>query len=273
MGRPLYSLSYTTPAVRTEPEPGVSPYEKWTHWNPFDPDSDEFNEQAIFEDFIDRDQMAQTTQEDVDQVVDLVQQGEGSNSSSSSEGTVSEQGSPMAVGSDDPARMLAEAVANMYDAVSRAEMDGESTGDYRSRFRTLAVLPERTSLSRSARSTITPNAIETLPRTSDITPINIPVSRNRVASTRGPVEGLANSPGSPGIPSYIPSTPPSHSPFGRSLPSPGTSATPTFLTWTRHPMTPGSPTPNSNGPLTNPSARMSVAHIPPSLIRVQNVII
>lgn len=43
MGRPLFSQAYATasPAVRVEPEPAQQ-YERWTYWNPFDPDSDEF---------------------------------------------------------------------------------------------------------------------------------------------------------------------------------------------------------------------------------------
>src|ERR1700692_417065 len=56
MGRPLFSTSYSTPVVRTEPEPAppTIPFEKWTHWNAFDPDSDEFFESpdAVYEAFL-----------------------------------------------------------------------------------------------------------------------------------------------------------------------------------------------------------------------------
>lgn len=43
MGRPLFSSQYatTTPTVRVEPEQ-TQTCEKWTYWNPFDPDSEEF---------------------------------------------------------------------------------------------------------------------------------------------------------------------------------------------------------------------------------------
>jgi len=289
MGRPLYSLSYTAPAVRTEPEAGVSPYEKWTYWNAFDPDSDEFfeSDNAVLEDFIDLDQASPPALEAL--TADLVGRRGGSNSSSSSEGTVSERGSPMAVGSDDPASMLAEAypavnwelreesansdparestsqfIMNMFDVVSLSENEGEGVapdGYQHSRSATLTMLPDP----RMPRPRF---PAEALPRTSSITPIPIPVGRNRATSRRG-LEQMTNSPTSS---PFIPSTPPSHSSFGQGTPSSGSSSTPTFLTWSRHPMTPASPTPNS-GPLTNPNARMSLAHIAPTLIRAQEVII
>jgi len=55
MGRALFSLSYATPdpAVRTEPEPEVEPYGRWSIWNRFDPDSDEFFQDAEYEAFVD----------------------------------------------------------------------------------------------------------------------------------------------------------------------------------------------------------------------------
>src|SRR5262245_34997715 len=231
MGRPLYSLSYTAPAVRTEPEAGDSPYEKWTYWNAFDPDSDEFfeSDNAVLEDFIDLDQTAHPAQEDVQVLnVDLVGRREGSNSSSSSEGTVSERGSPMAVGSDDdPARMLAEAypavdwelreesansdpvreptsqlIMNMFDVVSLTENEGGGVapdGYQNPRSATLDMLPDpRMPLPRFPASM--------LPRASSITPINIPVGRNRATSRRGRVEQTTNSPSSSSP--FIPSTPP-----------------------------------------------------------------
>ena len=55
MGRALFSLTYAAPdpAVRTEPEPEVEPYSRWSIWNRFDPDSDEFFQDAEYEAFID----------------------------------------------------------------------------------------------------------------------------------------------------------------------------------------------------------------------------
>lgn len=56
MGRALFSVSHpvSAPAVRSEPEAiPNSPYEKWSHCNAFDPDSDEFFNDAEYEAFID----------------------------------------------------------------------------------------------------------------------------------------------------------------------------------------------------------------------------
>jgi len=51
MGRPLFSSHQQTPAVRVEPEQPQPTCEKWTYWNAFDPDSDEFFERsdAVYE--------------------------------------------------------------------------------------------------------------------------------------------------------------------------------------------------------------------------------
>jgi hypothetical protein len=55
MGRALYSLAYAVPqpAVRTEPEPDVDRVGRWSAWNRFDPDSDDFFQDAEYEAFID----------------------------------------------------------------------------------------------------------------------------------------------------------------------------------------------------------------------------
>lgn len=55
MGRTLFSLAYAVPepAVRTEPEPQVDTCAKWSVWNRFDPDSDDFFQDAEYEAFID----------------------------------------------------------------------------------------------------------------------------------------------------------------------------------------------------------------------------
>ncbi|OCH91517.1 hypothetical protein OBBRIDRAFT_792229 [Obba rivulosa] len=65
MGRPLFSHQYQTPAVRVEPEQPPT-YEKWTYWNAFDPDSDEFfeSEDAVYEAFVDPSQLPLQDQED-----------------------------------------------------------------------------------------------------------------------------------------------------------------------------------------------------------------
>lgn len=53
MGRPLFS-HHQTPAVRVEPEQPQPACEKWTYWNAFDPDSEEFfkRDDAVYEAFV-----------------------------------------------------------------------------------------------------------------------------------------------------------------------------------------------------------------------------
>ena len=53
MGRPLFSR-HQTPAVRVEPEQPQPACEKWTYWNAFDPDSEEFfkRDDAVYEAFV-----------------------------------------------------------------------------------------------------------------------------------------------------------------------------------------------------------------------------
>jgi len=116
MGRPLYSASYSTPAVRTEPEiaPPTASFEKWTYWNPFDPDSDEFFERAdaVYEAFIDPADVPPATAEretDEPERLAAIIARELEEDSTSSEGTISGRGSPMADGSDDPSGMLVDA--------------------------------------------------------------------------------------------------------------------------------------------------------------------
>ncbi|KAJ6619895.1 hypothetical protein B0H10DRAFT_2216451 [Mycena sp. CBHHK59/15] len=56
MGRALFSATYGSqaPAIRVEPEPIVCPYDKWSVYNQFDPDSDDFFKDAQLEAFIDK---------------------------------------------------------------------------------------------------------------------------------------------------------------------------------------------------------------------------
>jgi hypothetical protein len=106
-------MSYSAPAVRTEPEPPAPPaipYEKWTRWNSFDPDSDEFfeREDAVYEAFVDSPDIAPVGARIMDPPMGpLMLMGRGrSESPTSSEGTISGRGSPMAVGSDDSENSL-----------------------------------------------------------------------------------------------------------------------------------------------------------------------
>lgn len=95
MGRPLFSQSFETPAVRIEPEQPHSACEKWTYWNAFDPDSDEFfeNDNAVYEAFVDASQlrMQEESQGETRQhrIVDIVAE-----DPALSEGSSSGRGSP-----------------------------------------------------------------------------------------------------------------------------------------------------------------------------------
>lgn len=122
MGRALYSQTYrSTPAVRTEPEPVVDTIcQRWSAWNKFDPDSDEFFVDAEYEAFVDPPVQPTALQEPVHDdppalqaiTFDSVSVSDIS-SDSSSDGTSSEGGSPMATGPDDPAAMIADAYPNL----------------------------------------------------------------------------------------------------------------------------------------------------------------
>jgi len=199
----------------------------------------------------------------------------------------------MAVGSDDPAIMLAEAYPSV-DWEQRFLLAGQSPAIYadarplrtdasaqytprfnsstprpeaqglvrgnRRRSATVTVIPQRLPSS-SLRNIVSATPADNIPRTSDITPIFIP-SRSTTTS-----------PATPQSP-FIPSTPPSQMmPLSQLTPSPAPTVTPRLLTWSsRQAVSPGSP-PQGNSPLTNPSARMSLAHIVPTLIRVRDVVI
>jgi len=59
MGRPLFSQSYYSPAAVVRVEPDDTPAaeqpvcERWTYWKPFDPDSEEFFVNEVYEAFVD----------------------------------------------------------------------------------------------------------------------------------------------------------------------------------------------------------------------------
>ena len=116
MGRALYSQTYPAPApvitIRTEPEITPQPCEPWSSWDHFDPDSEEFFQDAEYEAFIDPAQYAreQLAAARADSLGDA--DGDAaSDASESSEGGVSAGNgeSPMAVGADDPAVLIATA--------------------------------------------------------------------------------------------------------------------------------------------------------------------
>ncbi|KAJ3487543.1 hypothetical protein NLJ89_g11702 [Agrocybe chaxingu] len=109
MGRALFSQQVkaaSAPAVRTEPEPKVDVCERWGAWNRFDPDSEDFFQDAEYEAFIDPAQIQRQLPQDLSTMIaggdiDISDSSDSSDSSSDSE-----QGSPMAVGPDDPAILM-----------------------------------------------------------------------------------------------------------------------------------------------------------------------
>jgi hypothetical protein len=290
MGRPLFSQPYVTaPVVRSEPEPGVTPYEKWTRWNCFDPDADEFfeSEHAVYEAFIDP--VPHSSQEGEDMVVTLVER---EYSQSSSEGSGSESGSPMAVGSDDPASMLAEVYASanwegrflaqplafvseaqsasdatatpffasVTGAMSRnAELsNGARAGRQRSATINIMTNVRVPDVRQGSNAIPTSNAADIVPRTLNITPINIPTPRTEIFE---PASGSSPLP-------PLPSTPPSQRRAPQVAPSPAPSVSPRINSWSR-PVMPPSPSPTA--PLPNRSARMSLAHIHPIIVRARDL--
>ena len=108
MGRAFFSEKYAPVVVHTGP-PAVAPYEKWSRWNYFDPDSDEFFDSAQREVFTDTEEYAEE-QERIRESVALDAGQESSTSSESSE--PSDSGSPMAVGPDDPAVIIQDAYSS-----------------------------------------------------------------------------------------------------------------------------------------------------------------
>ncbi|KAI0791981.1 hypothetical protein C8Q75DRAFT_753897 [Abortiporus biennis] len=243
MGRPLFSRQTTTPAVRVEPEqtiPQNPPYERWTYWNAFDPDADEFfeSDEAVYEAFIDPSQLPHTLSEaqsgsretvvereaevEVDDSLSTVSSG--SSDSASSAGTLSGRESPAGSEEDVPVATLA------IDRVS-------------------ANSPEQP---------------EELQSPSVITsPPNVIVIHN-----------VNEMPLRPSTPERRPATPPSTNTtnenqtplFFNATPSPPPSLTPRLYSWaSRAPVPPVSPLPNR-------SARMSVSHIQPALIPLQRIV-
>jgi len=302
MGRALFSQNYTSPAVRTEPEPCIDPFTKWSGWDAFDPDSEEFFDDAVDEIFIDTEEYRQE-QERISLLGDS-----GTGSSASSESSVSDQGSPMAVGSDDPAVLIADAYSVDWEqrflAAGAADAEWRRARDERHHSDTLGyprlssifgsrahgdnARPSRVNRSRSAtisggpsfhppsslrNSTTATEISDDLPTspqyttlTVNITPINIPIE----PSTPSPI-----SPQWPSMPFETPYS--HHQEQAMYSPSPAPTTTPHIYSWNHRAAVPRSPTsPSAShgpvGPLTNPSARMSLAriNIAPTRVHVQN---
>lgn len=301
MGRALFSTSHasSTPAVRVEPEPIVDTCEKWGACNRFDPDSEEFFNDAQYEAFIEEDGIPQT--------VRAVAEG------ANSEGNDSDRGSSMAVESDDSAILIADAYSNAADDWQHFLTGPPPQAAELARDRNLPPSFSRVPESFTSGAPRVPGSeqqrIADHPRSnrlnrprsfSDISPF-LPQSPTRVSiaaieidtdriTSRSPTARRAvniapiNIPNEPSLPSPSPDSPsPSTPPPAiynlRSMisPSPPPSVTPRLYSWQHHPI-PTSPTisrGNRDGPLTNPHARMSFARIDssPARIRVMNTVV
>ena len=279
MGRPLFSAS-RQPAVRVEPEPQHPTIEKWTYWNAFDPDSDEFfeNDDAVYEAFIDpadRIQLPTDPTHPPAEPIDV---------SSSSEASSSGRGTPMEVVDDidHPAdRML---TVTMQDLESRtrimraldlplprnpaldAAIDAGRGLPAEERVTYLRSLLDRTDPERERAQDLGAQLeVRSSLREREPTYLDWPQEDSRPA-TPEPAQGpRASTPATPVRPSTPPAPPAQATPLFVS-PSPPPSVTPRLYSWTTMPA-PGPAVPMS--PLTNRGARMSVAHIVrPSLIPV-----
>ena len=256
MGRPLFSHAYSTPAVRVEPEQ-PQPYEKWSYWRQFDPDSEDF--------FADAEEERICTPEP-DVILDGVIRGaspvadevDSSSSSASSSGrgtpTLEEDGLSVEEAELEFRRRVRDVVVG-----SPVNDDGQT---YR------AVARPNTSYIRTSfqieRSSRSPSPQPT--RRSMLTPI----PRAQVVPesvTPSPIPATTRSDPIP-IPAR-PTTPQNNAlSYSFGSPSPPPSVTPRLYTWARSTTLPSVASPSS--PLPNRSARRSFANIAasPSTTRV-----
>lgn len=296
MGRPLYSQSFQAPIVRVEPEPEAYPApEKWSYWNRFDPDADEFfeNDDAVYEAVIDASQppvRMQATGESIRVVIE--------DSSVSSDESSSGRDSPLQDYPDVRAegtaewvvegRTIPERVPQRFFAPPTSRNPNASADESV----TLGIEANRND-EPPADHLITTHVFEyrsherrpLLPNTPASSNVLIPDSTPRRSPSPGPVtspsdrqsdipDSFHNSAGSPAP--MTPSTPPNQRSILYDTPSPAPTVTPRLFQWTIRPVAamPMSPSPTSTGPLTNHSARRSVTHISPvsSLIPIHRVV-
>ncbi|KAJ6498310.1 hypothetical protein DFH09DRAFT_1376125 [Mycena vulgaris] len=258
MGRALYSQTYgiKAPAVHVEPEATPCP-EKWSIYNRFDPDSDEFFADAEYEAFMDQ-------EHDGVGVHVAVASDSASDDTSDDSDSVGGRDSP-------PVRMTAiwdrmlddEAVAAAtYQAVPEDQLLLDIPGYTRADdFVPIRVFDDH------------PRAVSVSVSVSTSPPLHPPSAlRNSTTATDlalarapSPSDSLSE-PASPRTP------PPVHAHLQLLTPSPAPTVTPRIYMWgaggptrTHAPASPGSPSvrhTHSAGPLTNPSARQSLARLP-----------
>lgn len=284
MGRALYSLAYAVPqpAVRTEPEPEVDRVGRWSTWNRFDPDSDDFFQDAEYEAFIDpvSVERSHAQMSPIPIVAETTSDGLDSGDSSDSE-----QGSPMLVrpvtvasinsghqvrfpndrGLGRPARSTAlgrfASLSPVHSPVLPQNSDQLGNPPFipppffRQPSPDIILEPERPAAPRRG---------SPFRRTVNIVPIN--ASRIQIQpATRSP------SPDSPATPATPPSpSTPLHQSRQMLTPSPPPSVTPRFYSWQTHaiPSLPTSPT-IIRGNNRRPLARLQTS---PARVRVPNTV-
>lgn len=300
MGRFLFSHSTVPPVRIQQPETAVDLCEKWSMWNRFDPDSEDFFQDAEYEAFIDPAQY----QREQEELVAVAQTDAATEISDSSDGS-SDHGSPMAVGSDDPAILIAT-YANPPWSGAAANVGWQSPiTDHPTVTAGITYNPGRMQSVFSARPNETddtdhlgnppfippasfresspdieldpshssPPQSPTLRRTVNITPITVSTSPQVVfmppTRSSSPSDRLSTPP------------PPRFETSSAILtPSPVPSVTPRFYSWHHHPITTLPPSPtlphgsNRDGPFTNPHARVSLMRIDAAArVRHSNIVI
>lgn len=283
MGRALFSASRAAtavePAIKTQPESQLDTFEKWSVWNRFDPDSDDFFQDAEYEAFIDPVQLEQQRLSPLGGSPTISDVG----TMESSESDQHER-NVMAVGSDDPAILIRGSynpVTRTWDATidpTASDVPVWISGD---------ISPPYASSSGSSSAASSPAQSPRLSQNSDQlgNPPFIPPASFRAPS---PGEQLsdATQPFRTSRHSLSPisitvgpiNTPRRQDSYTMVTPSPPPSVTPRVYSWQNHPFPaiPTSPTVirgNSDGPLTNPRARMSYTRIEttPARVRVSNI--
>jgi len=200
MGCPLFSHRYDSPAVAVRVEPDGTPVseqpvcERWTYWKPFDPDSEEFFVNEVYEAFVDPVANIERDREPSPVVEE--------SSSSSEDESTSGRGTPIA----DP----------IPDRREMQQVEDESIGIRLHEDRVEAVVIRRVNEESEERLR---RELNNQGGTRNIVPIHITVNRNNRAH-----------PPTPSTPP--PSTPPSLStPLFQVTPSPVLDTTPRLYSW------------------------------------------
>jgi hypothetical protein len=263
MGRAVYSSAYTASvpavAVRTEPEPNVDMVvERWSSWNHFDPDSDEFFQDAEFEAFISPDELRAQQSEATPLIIDRIAEISDSSDSSDQESDTAE-GSENRSGGSSPTEW------NSQDARSAGEIE-TSVSNGRT-----TITEDTDGVVYSIRAPpfigeLNANAVQSI----------LPATASEVETVTAHVIGRSPSPEL-----AVLLTPPPQQTFPifrRQVtttrlftPSPAASVTPRFYSWPA-PVTPASPSflpVSRDGPLPNARARMSYTRIDTTPVRVR----